>query len=71
MSHKVDPDNPTTEEIQAVLSMRGGCNCAVTSPPCWNCEAPWTTEEIQALREEFDTEPSGEEIMQAVRNMCR
>lgn len=71
MSHKVDPDNPTEAEVRAVLSMRGGCNCGIVHAPCWACETPWTAEEIEALREEFDTEPSGEDIMQVVRNMCR
>jgi hypothetical protein len=41
--------DPTDDEIEYVLKLRGGCGCMHPPhrAPCRNCEEPWTEEEAQ------------------------
>ena len=55
----MDWDNPTEEQIQALLKIRGGCCCAVlgSHAPCSACTEPPTAEETMMVEDRLALAP--------------
>lgn len=62
----------TTEEIEALIHLRGGCTCFIF-PPCSACSTPihWDECEDLGIDPLRDAPKSPIDYMKAVRDLCK